>query len=341
MLTSLEIALTSALMGNMKLRHRCWLALLLLPWSGLRAQPKVVAYVPNWINLEQFARQIDYTKITHLNLAFENPTNAEGELSFNKGNELVLAEARKHQVKVLISLGGGSASGDKELLARYADLLSEPKRQGFAAKIAKYLQAHAVDGIDVDLEGPSIIPDYGPFIQCLRETCQTKGKLLTAALSQGYGGNHVPDATLQKFDFVNIMAYDGAGYWDPNAPGQHSSLEFAKANVAYWLRRGLAKEKAVLGVPFYGYGFGAAFKQRDYPYAAILQSYPGAEKSDQVGDTIWYNGIPTVRAKAEFALESGLGGMMIWSLDSDAPGEHSLLKVIHETLLPQKPASGK
>ncbi len=325
----------------MKFTTHWWVALLLLPSSLLPAAPKLVAYVPNWIDLEQFAPKIDYAKITHLNLAFENPINAEGDLSFSKSNEVVLNQAKQHQVPVLISIGGGSASGDQTLLARYAELLSATQRQGFATKIVDYLEAHTFAGIDVDLEGPAIIPDYGPFIECLRATCKTKGKLLTAALSQGYGGKQVPDATLQLFDFVNIMAYDGTGYWDSKAPGQHSSLEFAKSNVAYWLKRGLAKEKAVLGVPFYGYGFGAAFKQRDYPYAAILEAYPGAEKTDQVGDTIWYNGIPTVQAKTEFALKSGLGGVMVWSLDSDAPGEHSLLRVIHTTLIGKNSESTK
>ena len=27
-------------------------------------------------------------------------------------------------------------------------------------------------------------------------------------------------------------------------------------------------------------------------------THPGAENSDQVGSTIWYNGLPTIRAKA-------------------------------------------
>jgi GH18 family chitinase len=65
------------------------------------------------------------------------------------------------------------------------------------------------------------------------------GKLLTAALSEGYGGKNVPDSVFEHFDFVNVMAYDGAGSWNPDAPGQHSSMRFAKRNVDYWLKRGL------------------------------------------------------------------------------------------------------
>ena len=299
---------------------------------GANAREKVVAYVPNWIDLEPFAKEIDYAKVTHLNIAFENAKNDEGDLSFNRKNQALITAAKAKKIPVLISIGGGAASGDKTLLARYGLLLSEAKRAAFAAKLARYVQEHDFDGLDVDLEGPSIRDDYGPFIAELAKTLKPKGKLLTSALSKGYGGNKVPDAALAHFDFVNIMAYDGAGYWAPDSPGQHSSMAFAKDNVAYWLKRGLPKNKAVLGVPFYGYGFGAAFKKRDYPYAQIVAAFPGAENADQAGDTIWYNGIPTIKAKAQFVRDEGLAGVMIWSLDNDATGGKSLLNAIDQVL---------
>ena len=96
----------------------------------------------------------------------------------------------------------------------------------------------------------------------------------------------------------------------------------------YWIGRGLPRSKAVLGVPFYGYGFGGAFRKNEYDYSEIVAAHPGAENGDQVGETIWYNGIPTIKAKARLVVESGLGGIMIWSLDTDAPGGKSLLSAI-------------
>ena len=301
------------------------------------AQKKVVAYVPNWIDLTTFADTIDYAKITHINVAFENPTNDTGDLSFNSKNEVLIAKSHAHDVKILISIGGGSASGNKKLVSRYFDLISDTKRAGFVARLADYVDSHHFDGLDVDIEGPSINKDYGAFIRDVGKALKSRGKLLTAALSQGYGGNKVPDTVFESFDFVNIMAYDGAGYWNPNEPGQHSSLEFAKTNATYWLDRGLPKSKAVLGVPFYGYGFGMAFRKRDYPYSELIASYPGAETADQVGSTIWYNGLATIKLKAKYVVEQDLAGVMIWSLDNDVKGEQSLLTAIYDAL---KPDSG-
>jgi GH18 family chitinase len=296
------------------------------------AAPKVVAYVPNWIDLNSFSETIDYAKLTHINIAFENPSNDSGDLSFNPKDESIIAKAHASQVKVLVSIGGGSASDNKTLKARYFDLLTAAKRPAFVAKLADYVEQHHFDGLDVDIEGPSINDDYGAFIHDLAAALKPKGKLLTAALSKGYGGDHVPDTVFEHFDFVSIMAYDGTGPWNPNAPGQHSSMEFARSNVQYWLGRGLPKDKAVLGVPFYGYGFGEAFRKRDFPYSQIIVDYPGAEQLDQVGKTIWYNGLPTIKAKTRYAIDQGMGGVMIWSLDYDVKGEKSLLSAIDEEM---------
>ena len=146
----------------------------------------------------------------------------------------------------------------------------------------------------------------------------------------------MPDSVLGLFDFVNIMAYDATGDWNANAPGQHSSFEFAENNVDYWLKRGLAKSKALCWV-FHSMGMasGKIFAKARYPYSAIVARYSGAENVDQVGNTIWYNGIPAIKRKANLVVSQGLGGIMIWSLDGDVKGERSLLSAIHAVLKTQ------
>jgi GH18 family chitinase len=301
------------------------------------AQKKVVAYVPNWIDLATFSTNIDYQKLTHINVAFENPVNAAGDLSFNWKDAALIAAAQKHGVRILVSIGGGAASENKALLTRYSDLLSETNRARFVAKLADYVNAHGFDGLDVDLEGPTINQDYGAFIADLAGALKPRGKLLTAALSQGYGGSRVPAPVFAHFDFVNIMAYDAVGTWNPNAPGQHSSFEFAKKNVAYWLARGLPKSKAVLGLPFYGYGFGKDFRKSSYSYAEILRLHPDAAQVDEIGSTIWFNGAATIAAKTRYVLDEELAGVMIWSLNYDVPDGRSLLAAVDRTLKSASP----
>ena len=102
-------------------------ALLLLPHAGRAAEPAarkmVVAYVPNWIDLPVFAESIEYDKITHINIAFENPVNDAGDFSHSSKNDALIRKAKEKGVKILLSIGGGAASADKKLTARYFDLL--------------------------------------------------------------------------------------------------------------------------------------------------------------------------------------------------------------------------
>ena len=302
----------------------------LLSLSSARAEPpKLIAYVPNWIDLKAFIPTIEFDKLTHLNLAFENPSNDEGKLSYEETSDLLIQAAHEHHVKILLSIGGGAASGDPIILKRYATLLSEPSRAAFIQHLVNTVSQHGFDGLDVDLEGPTITDDYAPFIAALSAALRPTGKLLSAALSQGYGGDRVPQATLRQFDFINIMAYDASGPWNPQAPGPHSSLAQAQESVDYWLRREVPASRLILGVPFYGYGFGPAFKKSASPYREILAKFPTAAQTDQIGDTIFYNGHATLQAKARLTLERKLGGLMIWSLDNDATGPASLLRVLH------------
>ncbi len=53
------------------------------------------------------------------------------------------------------------------------------------------------------------------------------------------------------------MSYDHTGPWRPEKPGPHAPYEEAQAALAYFgVDRKIPKDKLVLGVPFYGYGFG-------------------------------------------------------------------------------------
>lgn len=292
----------------------------------------VIGYVLDEADKPLVPEHIDYAKITHLNISFCNPAGPDGNLSITPRFEQLLALAKKNKIKVLVSIGGGLASTTESERNLYFDLISDAKRNSFVDRIVKFIDKYQLDGVDVDLEGPAVDKDYGAFVSDLSEALKPKGKLLTAAVSRWFGGEQMPDSCLGRFDFINVMAYDATGPWAPEKPGQHSSIDFAKECTAYWIGRGVAKSKLVLGVPFYGYGFGNSFNQGGYTYAEIVNRYPGAETSDQVGSTIWYNGIPTIRAKVKYAVDQGLGGVMIWSVDQDAKGKASLLGAIHDAL---------
>src|SRR6185503_12069162 len=81
--------------------------------AGAAERPRVVAYLPTWVDLKSFADTIPYDKVTHLNIAFANPKTDDGDLSFDPRCEAVIAKAHANNVKVLISIGGGAAAESK------------------------------------------------------------------------------------------------------------------------------------------------------------------------------------------------------------------------------------
>lgn len=289
------------------------------------AQGKIVGYIPTGYTTSY----VDFSKITHLNIAFENPNDA-GDLSYHSGNDAFVTAAHNNNVKVLISICGGGASNDPAVQQRYFNLISPANRSAFISKLVAYVNAHNLDGIDLDLEGPAINSDYSDFVLALRNAMPAD-KLVTAALSHENGGDRVSSQAIQAMDFLNIMAYDMG--WGQAV--HHSTYEYAVTCANWWMaNKGLPASKVLLGVPFYGYtnttGAGGI------SFASILSTYGEAAAQQDVWvarrKTIYYNGIPTIRKKTQLALDQNYGGIMIWQLAQDATGTNSLLYNIHQVM---------
>jgi chitinase len=188
-------------------------------------------------------------KITHLNIAFINP-DSSGSFTHHFAIDTLIKKAHQKNVKVLASIAGGGSH------PYYASLLQDDKRTGFIKNLVSLLLKYNLDGIDVDLEGRDIDSNYDKFVTELALPLKKHNKLITAAIATGYR-DLLPDHALRQFHFVNVMSYDRTGPWRPEQPGNHSPFEMAEKDLAYWHNiRAIPKQKLVLGLPFYGYGFG-------------------------------------------------------------------------------------
>jgi GH18 family chitinase len=305
----------------------------------VKAQFKVVGYIRPKANLVDDLTKVDLTKITHLNIAFINP-DTNGVFKDASYLKEVVSYAHQYKVKVLMSCGGGSRQ------KYYGKLLADNRRAELVKNFIAFVKQYKLDGIDVDLEGDDIDDNYGSFITELREGLGKK-KLLTAALAF-YTRKRITDQALQQLDFINAMAYDKTGHWRPNDPGQHSPMSYALDHLNYWSKeRNVAKEKVIIGVPFYGYGFGSlpqsdrSFKEMSW--AGVVAKFPDALNQDEIalpndGGNIYYNGMATIKEKTKLALNQA-GGIMIWQLMHDSFDDKSLLKVIDDTIKEQAKAS--
>ena len=321
-----------------------------MPSAATAAEPQrpvVVGYLAAFKGLDLSIERTDLSAFTHYNLSFANP-NTEGQFVRDgrmtcMGDETganisvaalgkAVARLQASGAKVLISTAGGAipgCSGD------WKALLAPGRRAATVAALVELADTLNLDGVDIDIEGELLTEidragDYTPFIEALSEAMRKRGKLLTCATAS-YEGGMIPVDSIPRFDLVNVMSYDAIGPgWGP-AGTEHSSYAMAERDLDLWLARGVARERLVLGVPFYGYGFGG--EKANWSYRDLAAAHgKDVTKADVIGDLcggchyITHNGPATIEKKARLAAEKA-GGVMVWELSQDSP-DHLLTKAI-------------
>ena len=225
-----------------------------------------------------------------------------------RGNfhQLQILKKKHPHLKTLISVGGWTQSG------RFSDAaLTEASRGKFARSCVAFLTRYGFDGVDVNweypcgggMEGnksrPADRENFTLLLAELRQQLDARGKadgrhyLLTFAAPTG--PKMIEGIELAKagalVDWVNLMTYDFHGGWSPitnfNAPLYASSTDPSdeisrkRLNVDAAVRAyrdgGVPEVKIVVGVPFYGRGWGGVKNVNDglyQPHGAGLAEGP-------------------------------------------------------------------
>jgi hypothetical protein len=300
--------------------------LALSSFHGHAQDTKVVGYLQYQHVYKLNSIKLD--KLTHLCIAFANPDSL-GYLQTEGINILpIVQRAHQDSVKALISLAGGALR--PEWKAAWNRWMLPWNRQAFIRKIINYLDAYQLDGVDLDLEWKHINQQYSDFVVELGAALHQHGKLFTAALPGIHRYPQLSDRALKSFDFINLMAYDLTGHWAPHQPGPHAPYSFALRSLKYWKKQGVPADKLVLGLPLYGWDFSNPKDVHSVNYRDIVRSNPGYAHLDQIG-SLYYNGLLTITAKVELAMEQA-GGLMLWELGKDSFDEYSLLLAVHKAV---------
>lgn len=287
---------------------------------------RVVGYLPDWSYYSY--NSLDFTALSHLNIAFCNP-DKQGNLSCGISDgelEKIVNKAHSADVKVLAALGGGGGCDGYLSLLNTSEKMAE-----FNNKIMQFCEAHGLDGIDLDIELGSdhkIWNYYGDWVVSLRTLCDERDYELSTATAQ-WVAVKVTSETYGYFDFVNVMAYDNDS--DKNS---HSSYAFAEESLNWFhIQRSIENEKLVLGVPFYGRGYNSngSLNWNSYESFASLIAADPANFNNNFFNGIAYNGAALIWEKCTLA--KNYGGIMIWEITMDAEGEYSLLKVIKNEMV--------
>jgi chitinase len=331
-------------------------------------------------------------KLTRINYAFANIEQGRIVKGFAHDDEnlaaLVTLKKQNPSLTVLVSVGGWLWSGGFSDMA-----LTKESREIFIASVVEFVRVHQLDGLDIDWEYPGMAgstnhfrpqdkQNYTLLLKELRERFNELEKKLHRPLyvTIATGASrefleHTEMNKVQKYvDTINLMAYD---YYEPGSDastGHHAPLFpnsadpkkiSAATSVDEYEKAGVAAEKIVLGVPFYGHVWGqvpAANHGLFQPGKEVPHSYAqyGAGPDNMLKNGFvryWdpvasapylynadqqifmsYEDPESLALKCKYVLDHRLRGIMFWDYEGDSTG--ALLNAVNAGLKKKSVSTG-
>ncbi|KAK1755256.1 endochitinase B1 [Echria macrotheca] len=272
---------------------------------------------------------------------------------------LMYLKQRHPHLQVVLSIGG---PGSTETFPRVAS--NAVLRTNFARAVHGLVEASGLDGIDIVWEYPCT-PEQGrdflALLAAIRIYLPEDRYILTAALpaAREILQNIDLSRSAEYLNTLNLMAYDFYGSWSPKS-GHHAQLyamnkdeHSAASGVQQLMQSGVPAKKILLGIPLFGRSFlntsGPGHKNRGsggedgtFEYNAL----PRRGTKEQVdkrtgaamcvggdGGFVTYDNPDTVKMKATFCKQKGLGGLFYWNAPADAKdNKRSLITTGFRTL---------
>ncbi|KAI1392957.1 glycoside hydrolase family 18 protein [Hypoxylon trugodes] len=259
------------------------------------------------------------------------------------GSLMHLKQKHSH-LQVTLSIGGGTSNEAFPIVASNPLL-----RDNFAQAVRGLVDASGLDGIDINWEYPMDQQQGADFVALLaavRTQLPEEQFYVTAALPAGRSILQNIDIAqaVPYLDFINLEAYDFYGPWT-NRSGHQAQLyslskeeTSASSGVSYLLSRGCPSRKILLGIPLYGRSFlgvtgpghrhkgiggeDGAFEYNSLPRKNAKESVDkrigAASCVGGDGGFVTYDNPETVKMKAAYCKQKGLGGLFYWAGPADS-----------------------
>lgn len=347
-----------------------------IEFKSLEGEKPVFAYVyTNTKNLAINELTTQTIDVAHYGFAraVSNGNVIVGELS-NMDDVLKL---RKYGIRVLLCIGGYETAG-----IPFSDVaFSASLREKFAKSIVETIEKYHFDGVDIDWEYPGFgtgrdvsidRPNYTLLMAEIRRQVKAKNNdyIVSAALPGGIFTykNYELNQLNNILDYVHLMTYDlqsssktshhTALYDNPNSP-----FGTVEQTVKTYESQGIAKNKLIVGIAFYGRMFTLSGEVtnsigntnvisggKTITYADIYKQYLSKAYSSNSDITIYfdekayapyiydsknkifitYDDPLSVAGKCQYVKENDLGGVMFWDYGEDLT--FTLLNAIYQEM---------
>ncbi|WP_102026358.1 glycosyl hydrolase family 18 protein [Salirhabdus sp. Marseille-P4669] len=301
-------------------------------------------------NTKTYISQIDqtYGNINHVSPSYFD-LNTDGSLKItSQFDPTFVKEMHNRGIKVVPFL---SNHWDRSL-----GRAALANREELADQIAKFIVDNNLDGVQVDIENVTDIDrsNYTEFVKLLTEKIPKEKEVSVAVAAnpnnwtKGWHGSYDYKELGKYADYLMIMAYDESYTGGPEGPV--ASYGWVERSIQYALNQGVAGEKIVLGIPFYGRywkegaasgGDGISNKRVD----ELLAKYGGTVTFDNISQSpkatitikegqptttiagkvfgpgtyhIWFENHDSIKAKLQLIHKYNLKGSGSWSLGQES-----------------------
>ncbi|XP_026432905.1 class V chitinase-like [Papaver somniferum] len=335
---------------------------------------------PSWYASSRPPSSIPTSHYTHLFYAFVNPDpNAFFTLKITSEDKGLMSDftnrlhSNNSSVKAFLAIGG--ATDEEAKNQAFSAMACKPKnREYFIQSVIEVARKYGFDGVNLGWEFPygetgmkylaSLLAELrGTVDQEARQTGKTK---LGISLSVFFAPDlslmsskctlYPATAIASNVDFVNLMCYDYAGYWDIYHTGSIAGLysNSGPYSTSYgihkWIEAGVPPEKLVMGLPVYGRTWKLKDKNNNGIGAPAVGTGPEDSKYDKgymlyhnvvtfndtrnatevydeetvscysYSGTNWisYDGVKSIEAKVKYAKDHHLGGYFFWAVGQDS-----------------------
>ena len=189
--------------------------------------------------------------------------------------------------------------------------------KALARSIRAVLEQYELDGAFFDYEFPQEWDaklDFSLFLISLDSVL--KDDYLIGAALQPWCARFLPGA-IDAIDMVELMSYDN---WDED--GFHATMALAKQDVRNMVKLGYKLNRIDLGLPFYARPTTREARWYDYRSFWDRIDEKGLAVEEGTGLVASFNTPQLIYDKTAWAIETGLGGVMIWHYSCDVPADN-------------------
>lgn len=270
--------------------------------------------------------------------------------------------AKAHNCKVFLSVSNFGSKDNEAFLGNHI------AQQVLADSLIALLKLRQADGINIDFEGipANSAKHFTEFVVNLSKRLKAEHEewLVTVALyTVDYHKVFDVKAINPYVDLYTLMGYDYYGGFSHKA-GPVSPLlssdtwgqESIETSVSYYLGQGMAPQKLIVGLPYYGAEWqtesleipSKSNKFISHPAYSIIKhkyidslkvpvvydkqsesSYAAFMDSDSTFRQIWFSDSLSLANKYDWVAKKGLGGVGIWALGYDS-GDIELWELLYE-----------